>query len=105
MSCDSTDMAALEKDKSLPQTNSVRDAKRMKRVLDQERTNAGQLYAAVRDGIGGRKATTTPVPTWIDTESGRILLSLDSSGWLNLVGADTFTIANKLQDLEKALRG
>lgn len=104
MSCAIADLEAVHHDKSVPQSNSVRDAKRMKRFLDLERINQGQLFAAVRDGLGGRKKNTAPVPCWIDTESGRALASPDDRGWLNLAGADLVAIANKLADLEKSLR-
>lgn len=104
MACDEQDFKAIAADKSLPQTNSVRDAKRVKRHLDLERLAAGQLYAAVRDASGTRRANGAPVPTWIDTEEGRILVSVDSRGWINLVGADSATIATKLHELESDLR-
>lgn len=103
MSCDDADLRAVMKDKAVPQSKSVQDAKRMNRALESDRTNTGQLYAAIRDGVGARKSTQAPVPTWFDTEQGRLLLSFDSSGWVNLVGASTLTIAGKLADLEKAL--
>ncbi|MGH3520018.1 MAG: ESX secretion-associated protein EspG [Haloechinothrix sp.] len=104
MSCDNADLEAIIKDKSLPLNNSVRDAKRMKRWLDKDRINVGQLCAGVRDGLGGRKSTKAPMPCWIDTESGRVLLTPTSSGWVNLVGAGLQTISGALQDLEKELR-
>ncbi|MGH3951327.1 MAG: ESX secretion-associated protein EspG [Pseudonocardiaceae bacterium] len=104
MACDETDLKGILNDKWLPSSNSVRDAKRMKRWLEAERINAGQLYAAVRDGSGSRNATSVPVPTWIDTEEGRILFSVDGNGWVNLVGAGPAAIADKLRALEQSLR-
>lgn len=104
MSCDNEDLRAVFKDKSLPTSNSARDAKRMKRLLEAERINTGQMYVAVRDGAGGRVSTRPPAPTWFDTEEGRILLSFDSSGWANLSGADLMTMSGKLEDMEKDLR-
>lgn len=104
MSCDNADLLALSKDKSLPQSGSLRDAKRMKRWLDKERIHVGQLFAAVRDNANTRRSTQAPMPCWIDTESGRVLFSPDRNGWMNLVGADMLTIAGKLEELEKELR-
>ncbi|SNR48713.1 EspG family protein [Haloechinothrix alba] len=105
MSCDPADLTAAQKDQAFGSDASSRDAKRMKRVLEQERTHAGQLYAAVRDGYGGGNVTTTPVPCWFDTvESGRVLLSETTGGWVTLLGADVMTIANKFGELETTLR-
>lgn len=103
MSCDDADLRAVMKDKAVPSSKSAHDAKRMKRILEGDRADTGQLYAAIRDGVGGRKSTTAPIPTWFDTEQGRLLLSFDTNGWVNLTGATTLTIADKLADLEKAL--
>ncbi|MGH3951723.1 MAG: ESX secretion-associated protein EspG [Pseudonocardiaceae bacterium] len=105
MSCDRADFEAIVKDKTPQQSASVRDAKRMKRWLEMERINAGQLYAGVRDGLGSRRSTQSPVPTWFDTESGRVILSPSANGWFNLTGADMMTVVGKLEDLEKELRG
>lgn len=103
MSCDNADLEAILKDKTLPTTKSVSDARRMKRWFEMDRINVGQLFAAVRDSAGMRRATKAPIPGWMDTESGRVLVTPDANGWINLVGADTFTIANALEQLEKAL--
>lgn len=104
MSCDNADLEAILKDKSLPSSKSVSDARRIKRWIDLDRINVGQLFAAVRDSAGMRRATTAPMPCWIDTDAGRILLTPDHNGWVNLVGADTISIANALEQLEKALQ-
>lgn len=103
MSCDNADLEAILKDKTLPTTKSVSDARRMKRWFEMDRINVGQFFAAVRDSAGMRRATKAPIPGWMDTESGRILVTPDANGWINLVGADTFAIANALEQLEKAL--
>lgn len=52
MSCDDADLREVMKDKAAPQSKSVQDAKRMKRALESDRTNTGQVYAAIRDGVG-----------------------------------------------------
>ncbi|MGH3950472.1 MAG: ESX secretion-associated protein EspG, partial [Pseudonocardiaceae bacterium] len=105
MTCSAADLKAIQAGKTLALTNSVKDAKRITRWLEMERSNVGQLFAAVRDGAGSRRATAAPVPSWIDTESGRILLSPASNGWYTLAGADSLTIAGRLEQLEKELRG
>lgn len=105
MSCDPADLDAAAGDKALGSDPSSRDAKRMKRFLDQERTSAGQFYAAIRGGDARRRSTRSPVPFWFDTETGRALLSPGTNGWLTLIGADLMTIAGKLTELENALRG
>ncbi|MGH3516615.1 MAG: ESX secretion-associated protein EspG [Haloechinothrix sp.] len=105
MTCAAADLKAIQAGKTLALTNSVKDAKRMTRWLEMERSNVGQLFAAVRDGAGSRRATAAPVPSWIDTESGRILLSPATHGWYTLSGADSLTIAGRLEQLEKELRG
>ncbi|MDV6012560.1 ESX secretion-associated protein EspG [Haloechinothrix sp. LS1_15] len=106
MSCDPADLDAAEKGEAFGSDASSRDAKRMKRFLDQDRSAAGQLYAAIRDGHGRRYVNRTPVPFWLDTtEAGRALLSPTEGGWITLIGADVMTIANKLSELENSLRG
>ncbi|MBA0127607.1 ESX secretion-associated protein EspG [Haloechinothrix sp. YIM 98757] len=105
ITCSVDELEALQAGKSLPSGPSASDAKRMQRWLDMERQYAGQLYAAIRDGTNRRRATTAPMPCWIDTESGRLLLAPDDSGWCTLTGCDTMAIAEKLSTLEEALRG
>ncbi|MDV6011126.1 ESX secretion-associated protein EspG [Haloechinothrix sp. LS1_15] len=105
ITCSVAELEALQAGKSLPPGPSSSDAKRMQRWLDLERQSAGQLYAAIRDGMNRRHTTTAPMPCWIDTESGRLLLTPDGSGWCTLTGGDTMSIAQKLSALEEKLRG
>lgn len=102
MNCHSDELELAKKGANVPSTPSGRDAKRMYRTL-QGSTDSGELYAAVRDGITRRKATRSPVPCWIDTESGRVLVSQDAGGWFTLVSADMMAIANKLNELGNSL--
>lgn len=104
ISCDVKDLRAVKGGTSLPSSPSVADAKRMKRFLELERISTGQLFAAIRDGEGGRRATTAPMPCWIDTHEGRALLNPDPGGWLNLAGSGLTEIARVLGDLERRLR-
>ncbi|MDV6013720.1 ESX secretion-associated protein EspG [Haloechinothrix sp. LS1_15] len=102
--CATADLDAAEKGEAFGSDASSRDAKRMKRFLDQDRSAAGQLYAAIRDGHGRRYVNRTPVPCWIDTNSGRALLSVSEGGWVTLVSGDSMTLAGKLTELEQQLR-
>lgn len=103
ISCDVNDLKAAKADKQLPSTPSARDAKRMKRYLELDRISTGQLFAAIRDGYG-RKATTAPVPCWIDTENGRTLFSHNDGDWVSLSGAGLQEIAGQFSQLEGRLR-
>lgn len=84
-------------------SGSIADAKAAVRWLRVPRLHAGRLYAAVRNGHGGRRRTEVP-PFWADTEQGRILMSKDDQGWFTLYGAATQNIENALEQLEDALR-
>lgn len=103
ISCDVNDLMAVKADRQLPSTPSVRDAKRMRRFLEEERISTGQLFAAVRDNYG-RKATKAPVPCWIDTAHGRALFSHGRGGWVSLSGAGINELAGTLTQLEQQLR-
>lgn len=104
LSCDNAELDALVKGKDLRTSKSVSDARKMKRWLDAERLAVGQLFAAVRDRVNTRHVTQAPMPCWFDTPAGRVLLTPDSNGWVNLQGADTLTLAGAFEQLEKALK-
>jgi hypothetical protein len=61
----------------------VRDAKRAVQWFKMPRINVGRLYVAIRGGYDNRVRSEQP-PYSIDTEQGRILSSIDTSGWLNV---------------------
>ncbi|SNR36107.1 EspG family protein [Haloechinothrix alba] len=105
INCDGADLLALADGKSLPSGPSANDAKRMKRWLEEERSNAGQLFVGVRDQQGTRRVNKAPVPCWIDTGSGRLLLTPGANGWYTLRSGDTPTVATQLSELEQRLRG
>lgn len=105
MSCAFADLRAVLKDEALPGSASVSDARRMRRWLEKEQISSGHLYAAIGDGVSPRKASPAPLPVWFDTAEGRVLFSPASNGWVNLAGADMLTIASKLEEQEKLLRG
>lgn len=68
-------------------------------LVDQPRSGAGSLYAAVRRGIGTRVRTPGPV-TYIDTREGRWLLTHHTSGGHRLTSVRPATpslIASKLR--------
>lgn len=102
MSCSQADYEAVEKGKSMPTSPSVADAKRMLSLMRLPRRNAGQLYAAIRDGNGRRVRTTTP-PLWIDTDTGRFLAVSDTNGWFSLSAATSHDIAGLWTRLEQQL--
>lgn len=105
ISCDLKVLQAVEKGKDLPPGPAATDAKRMHKWLHLDRLNVGELHAAIRrDAAGRRIATTTPVPCWIDTESGRGLFSVDPRGWASVTGASIMEIAGKFEQLEQAIR-
>lgn len=98
-------LQALDADKQLPQGPRTADAKRMHQWLTRDRVNAGQLTAAVRSGAGKPAAETqAPVPTWFDTQEGRLLFHIDHAGWASLAGVGAFDLAAKFHDLEQTLR-
>jgi hypothetical protein len=103
MSCAEADYQALATGRVPPESGG-RDAKQILRWLKAPRVHAGQLYAAVRDGRGTRRRTTRP-PFWIDTESGRIMASVDANGWLSVSAAGAHDVATRLRRLEAELRG
>jgi hypothetical protein len=102
MSCSQRDYDAIEKGKSLPTSPSVADAKRMLSLMRLPRRNAGQLYAAIRDGRGRRVRTQAP-PMWIDTDTGRFLAISDTNGWFSLSAASIHDIAALWTRLENQL--
>lgn len=103
MSCNEKDLTAVLKNEYLATSDSVRDAKRVKRWLEKPRVNGGLFYAATRSN-GTRTKTGVPVPTWIDTDEGRILLRTDESGWLTVTGADREALAQAVTELGDRLR-
>ncbi|MGH3432950.1 MAG: ESX secretion-associated protein EspG [Thermocrispum sp.] len=104
-SCAPEDLEAVVQGGRLPPSGSASDAKRIARWLEHEHTGRGPLHVAIRDGVNSRRTSAKPHPQWVDTEQGRLLLSRDERGWLNLTGADLTTLAGHLDVLEQRLRG
>jgi hypothetical protein len=65
---------------------SIGDARKVLQWLKAPYLHYGQLYAAIRDGHGGRRRNRKP-PGWMDTDQGRLLFGVDPSGWVSLAGA------------------
>ncbi len=106
MSCDRTMLEAIEKGERPPAGPSVTDARHMQRWLHLERSNVGEMHAAIRhEAHGKRLASKPPLTCWIDNESGRGLLVHADGGWLNLAPAGPGDIAQRFGQLENALRG
>ncbi|GAA5105368.1 ESX secretion-associated protein EspG [Haloechinothrix salitolerans] len=106
MSCDRTILEAIEKGERPPPGPSVTDARHMQRWLHLERTNVGEMHAAIRhEAHGKRIATKPPLSCWIDNETGRGLLVHADGGWLNLGPAGPNELAKRFAQLEDALRG
>lgn len=104
-SCAFEDYQALTTGNSLLPGANTHDAKQIHHWLEQTPwDNKGQLFAAIRDGRGERKRNER-VPSWFNNEAGRFLVGTDNSGWVNLTGASTYDIAERLHQLEAALRG
>jgi hypothetical protein len=73
-------------------------------LVDQPRSGAGSLYAAVRRGIGTRVRTPGPV-TYIDTREGRWLLThhtSDGHRWTRVRPATPHLIASQLRAVDTA---
>jgi hypothetical protein len=103
--CSLDDLKAIYDNQTPAMTNSVRDAKRIVKLLEEEQLASGELHVALRDGVsGGQRISEPPVPLWIDTEQGRLLLSHDRSGWVNVTGADLYAISELLATMEEQLR-
>jgi hypothetical protein len=83
-------------------SGSIADAKAAARWLRAPRTNAGRLYAGVREGHIGRRRTEDP-PFWADTEYGRIVMTKDTTGWFTLFGATPPDLETVFHQLEAAL--
>ncbi|GAA3557916.1 hypothetical protein GCM10022222_46860 [Amycolatopsis ultiminotia] len=104
LTCSNTDLNTISSGR-IPSTTSpsIRDAKHVLRWLNAPHTYFVRLYVAVRDGRGRRRRNEHP-PGWADTDQGRVLLSVDSAGWISLAGAAPSDIANKVQRLAHDLR-
>jgi len=104
LSCRFEDYKAAAAGQPVPSGASGRDAKNILRWTNLEPGNYGELVTELptRDGKRRRYENT---PRWIDTEYGRILVHLDSSGYVNLVTGNPTTIAGRLAQMESELRG
>lgn len=104
LSCRYEDYQAASAGNSVPAGASGRDAKQIARWLNIEQTNFGELVTAVRTSNGAHRENEY-TPRWIDTEQGRILVHLDTSGFLNLTTGSPERIVGRLHETENDLRG
>lgn len=104
LSCRYEDYQAANDGKPVPSGGSGRDAKQIVRWLNVEHTNFGELVTAIRVSNGAHRECEY-TPRWIDTEQGRILVYLDTSGFLNLTTGSPDKIVGRLQQTENDLRG
>lgn len=102
MSCDPTDYQAALAGKPVSGGSSGRDAKQILRWIQLPRERGGQLFTASRKSTGGRNRSGEP-PRWFDTEQGRILVYLDSTGYMNVVPGTLDKFASQLYTLEAGL--
>ena len=102
MACDPSDYQAALADQPVSGGSSGRDAKQIMRWIQLPRERGGQLFTAVRKSTGGRNRSGEP-PRWFDTEQGRILVYLDSSGYMNVVPGTLEKFAGQLHTLETGL--
>jgi hypothetical protein len=84
------------------------DAKELLAVLEQPRTGAGELYAAVRTPTGERRRCRNHL-NYVDTEQGRWITQVSGdrpgSGWLVATPASRQLLVSKLQEMHAELSG
>lgn len=103
LSCSQADYEAVLAGQAPPtRTSSARDARRAVEWMQAPRIHVGRLYVALRSS--GHRVRNENPPFWIDTEHGRILASVGSSGWLSVVPASAQDIAERLHAIEAELR-
>lgn len=104
MSCAAEDYQAALEGQPVRAGPNGRDARQIARWIQFPRERGGQLFTATRPSAGGRRRSGEP-PRWFDTEQGRILAYVDSTGYLNVVPGTVEKFAARLQTLEAELRG
>lgn len=87
---------------SRPTGAHVGEAQLVRRLLAEERTGGGQLYAARRDRYGRKQRCAAPL-TYFDTITGRYLSAKapggDGTPWITVQSADFTTLQNRLRQL------
>ncbi|WP_186762866.1 ESX secretion-associated protein EspG [Lentzea tibetensis] len=69
----------------------------LRKIMSEQRTGGGQLYAAWRDSRGRKQRCENPL-TFFDTISGRYITQ-KTSGWLNVMPGDFTTLARLTAEL------
>ncbi|MEU4802811.1 ESX secretion-associated protein EspG [Actinosynnema sp. NPDC023587] len=87
---------------SRPTGAHVAEAQTVRRLLAEQRTGGGQLYAAHRDRFGRKQRCTAPL-TFFDTTTGRYVSAKSTSGdgtpWITVQPADFATLQSRLRQL------
>jgi hypothetical protein len=87
---------------SRPTGAHVGEAQQVRKLLAEERTGGGQLYAARRDRFGRKQRCAAPL-TYFDTITGRYLSAKapggDGTPWITVQPADFTTLQNRLRQL------
>ena len=78
------------------------EVQQVRKLLAEQRTGGGQLYAARRDRFGRKQRCAAPL-TYFDTITGRYLSAKttgrDGTPWLTVQPADFTTLQNRLRQL------
>ncbi|MFD0203213.1 MULTISPECIES: ESX secretion-associated protein EspG [Saccharothrix] len=87
---------------SRPTGAHVAEAQQVRKLLAEQRTGGGQLYAARRDRFGRKQRCAAPL-TYFDTITGRYLSAKTTGGdgtpWITVQPADFTTLQNRLRQL------
>jgi hypothetical protein len=87
---------------SRPTGAHVGEAQQVRKLLAEERTGGGQLYAARRDRFGRKQRCAAPL-TYFATITGRYLSAKapggDGTPWITVQPADFTTLQNRLRQL------
>ncbi|GAA3887797.1 hypothetical protein GCM10022243_60780 [Saccharothrix violaceirubra] len=87
---------------SRPTGGHTQETQLVRKLLAEQRTGGGQLYAARRDRQGRKQRCATPL-TYFDTVTGRYLSAKtrggDGTPWITVQPADFTTLQNRLRQL------
>lgn len=99
-------LVALDKGADLRVGQNVFDAKQMAKLFAMDRDAAGEMTVKVRDSPYDPKQRSIPghPPVWMDTEIGRILITVDSRGWTTVKGCSAADMARTFAELEQSAR-
>lgn len=87
---------------SRPTGAHVTEVQQVRKLLAEQRTGGGQLYAARRDRLGRKQRCAAPL-TYFDTITGRYLSAKTTGGdgtpWITVQPADFTTLQHRLRQL------